>query len=359
MGQRQRLSRQYWDGVFSADFTLDGVRRRCAQLGQLLLQNRWSCLIGHDTRFMANQFARYAFRELEAQGVAVSFCPNPAPFPSVELALDQRKADAALLVSARNQPFWHNGLVLLTPPTDQLPLLLDPAAPWPVVAGQPFPGAPLEPGERTEVDLRAPYLEALRGAIDVELIRHSTLTVFVDPMNGTTSGYVPAALGDGGQTKAIEINRLRKLVRESDSHLGVALSADGRAIGAADNAGELVGPHDLALLLADYLSREYRQRGLVIMPQPNDAVDVAALRAWEASSGLKIEFAADPAARIVELLAQDRNSLLVGATAGGEVTLGRYGSSPDALLVALLLIEIVARFGNKLRPLMEQVKRTP
>lgn len=379
MGQRQRLSRQYWDGVFAADFTLDGVRRRCAQLGQLLLQNRWSCLIGHDTRFMANQFARYTFRELEAQGVAVTFCPNPAPFPSVELALDQRKADAALLVSARNQPFWHNGLVLLTPPTDQLPLLLDPAAPWPVAAGQLFPGAPLDPGERTEVDLRTPYLEALRGAIDVELIRHSTLTVFVDPMNGTTSGYVPAALGDGGQTKAIEINReidplfgrqpplpteaglnrLRKLVRESDSHLGVALSADGRAIGAADNAGDLIGPHDLALLLADYLSREYRQRGLVIMPQPGEAVDVAALRAWEANSGLKIEFAADPAARIVELLAQDRNSLLVGATAGGEVTLGRYGSSPDALLVALLLIEIVARFGNKLRPLMEQVKRTP
>ena len=59
---------------------------------------------------------------LEAQGVPVLFCPNPAPFPSVELALEQRKADTALLLSAGNQPFWYSGMIMLSPPTNQ-PLL--------------------------------------------------------------------------------------------------------------------------------------------------------------------------------------------------------------------------------------------
>jgi phosphomannomutase len=377
MSQRLRIIRQQWEGIYTADFTLDGIQRRCYQLAQTLLAHKWSCLVAHDTRFMGGQFARYAYRSLEAQSVPVFFCPNPAPFPSVELALEQRKTDTALLISAGNQPFWYNGMILIAPSTDRPLLNIDAATPAFDDPAVRFPAPQLDTTERTQVDLRAPYLGSLRDAIDIDLIRRATLTVFVDPMNGTTSGVIPAAIGEGGQTKAIEINRetdplfgrqppqpteaglnrLRKLVKESDSHLGVALSADGRALSAADNTGELVAPHDLALLLADYLSREYRQRGAVIVAQPADGTDLAGLRNWEAASGLRVEVIANPTARIAELLGHDRNSLLVGATANGEVTLGGYGTSPDATLVALLLIEISARFGSKLRTLVEGVRR--
>lgn len=375
MSQRQRLSRQYWEGIYTADFTLDGVYQRCYQLSQTLHTHKWSCLVTHDTRFMAGQFARYAYRVLQAQGVAVKFCSGATPFPAVELALEHHRADTALVVSARNLPFWYNGLVLLTPTIESPQLVAVPGLP-PADPAIGFPLPAFEPNDPAQIDLRAPYLEALRNAIDVELIRRTTLTVFVDPMNGTASGYIPAALGEHGQTKAIEINReidplfarqppqptesglnrLRKLVRESDSHLGVAISADGRAISAADNTGELLTPYDLALLIADYLHHEYRQRGMVVVPLAEGG-EGAALRRWEQSSGLRVEFAADPAARISDLLAHDRNSLLVGITTHGEVTLGRYGVSPDAVLVGLLLIEIVARFGSQLRPLLDKVRR--
>lgn len=374
MSQRPHLHRHQWEGVYTQDFTLDGFRRRGYRLGEVLVERKWSCLVAHDTRFMAGQFARYAYQCLEAQGVQVSFCPTPAPFPAVELALEQKRADAALIVSAGNRPFWYNGMIVLTPPLDLL-LLQDET---PVSAADvPFPPTPLANSERTQIDLRSPYLETLRGAVDVDLIRRMPLTIFVDAMNGTTSGYIPAALGEGGQTKAIEINRetdplfsrqppqpsetgfsrLRKLVRESDSHFGVALAADGRAIGVADNTGDMVRPLDLTLLLAQYLSRQYRQRGLIVAPWPADAADHATdLRAWEEATGLKVELVDDPAARVAELLNQDRNSLLVGTTATGEVTLGRYGASPDATLVALLLIEMVARLGGRLRTLIDELK---
>jgi len=379
---QRRLIRQQWEGIYAADFTLDGVRRRCRRLAEVLRANRWSCLVAYDTRFMASQFAQYAYRALDALGIPVSFCATPAPFPAVELALEQRRADVALLISAGNRPFWYSGMIALAPPTDR-PLLED--GPLPLDDGVPqilFPPVGLDSGERTQVDVRGPYLEALRNVVDVELIRRATLTVFVDAMNGTTSGYIPAALGEGGQTKAIEINReadslfgrqppqpteaglnrLRKLVKESDSHMGVALSADGRALGVADNTGELIAPLDLALLLARYLNRQYRQRGLVVVPPPAAAGasggDTAGLRAWEDANGLKELVAEGEADAIAELLAQDRNSLLIGITSGGEVTLGRYGAAPDAALVALVLIELAAREGSKLQTLVEQSKKT-
>jgi phosphomannomutase len=378
MSQRPRLQQHEWVGVYTADFTLGGVRERSVQLANVLLANKWNCLVAYDTRFMAAQFARYAYEILEAHGVQVSFCPTPAPFPSVELALEQRRADTALILSAGNQPFWYCGMIVLAPSLDQ-PLLN--GGPIEHAGGDPaieFPGPALDNSERNQFDLRGPYLEALRAAVDTDLIRRATLTVFVDPMNGTTSGYVPAAIGEGGQTKAIEINRetdplfgrqppqpaeaglhrLRKLVKESDSHLGVALSADGRALSLADSAGELVTPLDLTRLLASYLSRQHRQRGLVIGPLPPEG-EPAGLRAWADEAGLKIELLADPAARIAELAAHDRTSLLVGATAAGEVTLGRYGASPDASLVALMLIEMSARSGGKLRALIGDAKGKP
>lgn len=377
MSQRPRLNRHQWGGVYAADFTLDGFWRRVTRLAQTLTARKWSCLVAHDTRFMAGQFARYAYRGLEALGIPVSFCPTPAPFPAVELALEQKRADAALIVSAGNQQFWYNGMIVLIPPLDEP--LLDGSLPPIGEAGPEFPASPLDSSERTQIDLRTPYLETLRGAVDIELIRRATLTLFVDPMNGTTSGYIPAVLGEGGQTKAIEINRetdplfgrqppqpseaglnrLRKLVKESDSHFGVALSADGRAIGVADSVGDMVSPLDLTLLLAQYLSRQYRQRGLIVAPRPADQGEPpAGLRDWEEASGLKVELAGDPAARAAELLSQDRNSLLVGTTAAGEVILGRYNTSPDAMLVALLLIEMVARSGGKLRTLVDELRRT-
>jgi phosphomannomutase len=375
MSQRPRIQQHHWFGVYTADFTLDGVLARCLRLAEVLVANKWNCLVVHDTRFMGVQFARYAYRVLESCGVQVSFCPTPAPFPAVELALEQRRADTALILSAGNRPFWYCGMIVLAPTQGQ-PLLDDspPAQPF-TVASIDLSGPPLENTERNQFDLRGPYLEALRAAVDIELIRRATLTLFVDPMNGTTSGYIPAAIGEGGQTKAIEINReidplfgrqspqpsesglnrLRKLVKESDSHLGVALSADGRAISVADSAGELVTPLDLMRLLASYLSRQHRQRGLVVGPLPPEG-EPASLRAWADEAGLKVELLADPAARIADLVAQDRTSLLVGATATGELTLGRYGGSPDATLAALLLIEMSARFGGKLRALMDEAK---
>src|SRR6266542_4348728 len=207
-------------------------------------------------------------------------------------------------------------MTMIAPPTDRPLLNIDAATPAFDDPAVQFPAPQLDTTDRTQVDLRGPYLESLRDAIDIDLIRRATLTVFVDPMNGTTSGYIPAAIGEGGQTKAIEINReldplfgrqspqpsgsglnrLRKLVKESDSHLGVALSADGRAISVVDSVGELVAPLDLTRLLASYLSRQHRQRGLVVGPLPREG-EPASLRAWADEAGLKVELLADPAAR--------------------------------------------------------------
>lgn len=371
MTQRPRLHCSQWDGVYTSDFTLESVQQHCWQVSESLRQQNAACLVAHDTRFLSGQYARYIYQFLIDHGVRASLCPVPAPIPAVYLALEQGRAQAALMVSAGNRPHWYNGLMFVSAVGDTAVQAAVPVPPG--FTPGPFPPTAQLDSEQTQIDLRSPYLEFVRGIVDIELVRRSKLTVFVDPMNGTTSGYIPALLGDGAQTKAIEINRetdplfgrqpphpfetgvprLRKLVRESDSHLGAALAADGRVISVTDSSGELVPPTELALLLAQYLARQYRQRGLVVVPLPENS---AGLRQWEDASGLKVEAHAASSARIDELVAQDRNALLVGATAMGAITLGRFSSSADAVLVAMLLIEMVARGGGRIRVLLDELR---
>ncbi|GAB4121699.1 MAG: phosphoglucomutase [Roseiflexaceae bacterium] len=374
MGHRPQLQYHRWEGIVAADVTLVGMRQRAAALATHVVQRGWTCLVAFDTRFMAGQFALDALRTLEAAGASCLFCPTPVPIAAIERALDQRRADCALIMTAGSRPFWYSGLLALTPPIDQdlfhgdLPLA-DQVRPFPPTS---------DTTESPTIDLRSLYIDNLRTSVDVELIRRSTQTIFVDPMSGTASGLIPAVLGDASQTKAIEINResdplfarqtphpleaglarLRKLVRESDSHFGVACSADGRAIGVVDTAGELLSPYDLALVIGQHLSRHYRQRGLVILPPspPGAQEIVGGARAWEDAYGLKLEQREATGVRIAELSERDRASLVVGITPTGEVTLGRMLGVPDALLAALVLLEAVTRSGMKLRPLLLQLR---
>ncbi|NJN18227.1 MAG: phosphoglucomutase [Oscillochloris sp.] len=377
MSLRYRPYAQAWEAVFAADFTLDALRRRGIALASALLAKNLSCLIAYDTRFLGQSFARMLALDLHAAGIRVTLAAGPAPLPAVHHAIERRVADIALVVTARNQPYHQNGLALIAAPQHALSLSASDDLPPPAV----FPPGdqPIEP----TTDLRAPYLDALRSAIELELIRRVSLTIFVDAMSGTTAGMVPTLLGEGGQTRAIEINRdadplfgrvtplpalsglarLKKLVRESDSHLGMALSADGTALGIVDKSGEVIDPFEITLLLASYLARQYRQRGTVLLPPPNAESPLAAgyqLAAWEDAAGVKVEVSREPDQRLAEFLAQPKPNLLIGVGSAGELLLGRLSACPDALLAGMLIVELLARSGGSLRSLLdaqrEQIK---
>jgi phosphomannomutase len=368
-----------WEGVFAVDFTLDQVRRRCYALARTLSERSWTCLVAYDTRFMSNLFAQDVVATLGAQGISIRIAAAAAPLPAIQFALDHNVANCALVVSARNRPFSYNGLVLLLPggasllngdqPSPELP------APFPPVADI----STALPTEQI-LDLRTPYFDALRDEVDIDLIRRVAMTMFVDPMNGTTAGAFPMLIVENGQTRAIEINRdtdplfgrvtplpagsgltrLRKLVRESDSHLGLAFSADGTALGVVDKNGEQLELAEVALLLSSYFGRQYRQRGIVVAPPPTAnsplAPIIARSAAWEEATGLKLELLPDPAPRIAELLSQEKNNLVLGCTTAGEIVLGRYTLYPDAMLAGLFMAEMVARNGGNLRMLIDQLR---
>lgn len=351
---------QAWEAAYTAELTLDQLRRRAATVGAALAGQRARCLIAFDTRFLANLLAQTLAHDLAAQGVSVMLAGAPAPLPAIHHALDRKQADCALYVSARNRPYYMGGLILIA--DEKSGLSIDPS-PDPLPSLE-FP--PPSPPQET-VDLRAPYLDALRSVIDLDAIRRLPMTFFIDAMAGTTAGMATALLGEGGQTRAIEINRdpdplfargapqpfeaslnrLRKLVRESDSHLGLALSGDGTALAVVDPTGEVLDPFEVSLLLGGHLATHHRQRGLVLAPPPAPNGPLRAhpkhLTAWQEVTGMKLELVSDG-------LHLERQPV-VAMTATGEVALSRWSGCPDGLLAGLFLCEAVSRSNGGLRAL--------
>lgn len=387
MNSRIRLFNNRWDGVFTTDFNLDHVRRRCYRLGKSLLSNNLDCLVAYDTRFMSNLFAQDVYHHLLLQGVPVSLVPIPVPLPAVQMMLEKQQAKSALFISARNRPYWYNGLVLLQPHGFNLSLAAheSDSTGEGELALQRFPAttessAGADAASESVIDVRKIYLEAVRGLIDVNLIRRATLTIFANPMHGTMAGYLPAVIGDNSQTKAIEINReidplfgkitpmptpaalvrLSKLVRESDSHIGLAFSADGTILGVVDKSGMQFEQFEVVLLLASYLATQYRQKGVVVTPPPAAGTPFANARAdrstWEDVLGFKVELTANATDRIIEFLYRDDENLLVGCTNEGELILRNYSPYPDALIAGLLLVELMARSGGSLRTSLDELR---
>ncbi len=370
MSPRYRLLDYTWEAVYAADFTLDHVRRRGAMIAAGLAARGWSCLVAYDTRFMGNLFARALYTDLMARGVEAHLALSPTPLPALYSALERKGADCALVVTARKRPYYYNGLALIAPPPG---ITLGMPDEQPHMAFSPLiDPAPLPPDL---LDLRTEYIESLRGVVDLDLIRRVPMTIFVDPMNGTTAGSFTMLLGEGGQTRAIEINRepdphfakvtphpaesgllrLKKLVRESDSHLGLAISADGTALAVIDKSGEQINLTEIALLLSTYLGRQYRHKGLILLPPPtsDSPFNAARLAAWEDANGIKLELTMDTNTRVAELMAQDRPGLLLGLNPDAEICIGRFAAYPDALLAGLLVAEMVARSGGSLRTLLD------
>jgi phosphomannomutase len=364
MAARVRLYTSRWSGQFAVDFTLAALIARCEPLAEQLAASRRTCLLTYDTRFMSQLFARELRRLFNERGVSTLFASSHVSLPITRHALSTGQADCALSVSAGNLPYWHNGLILVSRHAD----LVLPKRSSAEAATAVFPPPSLDENDPQVRDLRGPYIEMLRAQIDVDAIRRATMTIFVDVMNGASAGCIPAIIGEG-QTKAIEINReadplfgrlvphplenglarLRKLVRESDSHVGVAIAADGTALSVVDNMGNVVAGAKLLLLLARYLQNEYRARGTVITPPEDRAI----LGPHEQRLGLRVEYAEQPDTTIAT--AYNDRSLLIGRTPDECFSVGRAASEADAVLAALLVIELIARSGGRLNTLVEEL----
>ncbi len=369
-----------WRAVIADQFTFANVRLVVGAIaGHVLSKNKKPTLIiGHDPRFLSENFAASAAAALRAHGVRVLLCDHSAPTPAIAFEILRRKTDGAINFTASHNPAEYHGLKFSGP--DGGPALpevtKDIEARVAQLAGK-APEGPLH-GEREDCDgverisPRELYLARLMQLVNIGALRGAKFNFVCDPLHGCGAGYLDRALLDQGiSLHAIRTNRdvlfdgtgpdvsesnlatLRAAVLEHGANAGLATDGDADRFGIIDVDGSFVQPNHILALLYDYV---VETRGWKL----GTARSVATTHLLDAVA----KFHGQPVYQtpvgfkyIGELIKQDKIAL--GGEESAGLSIRGHVPEKDGILACLLVAEMIAvrraSLAEQLRSLFKKV----
>ncbi len=385
MPQPIKFGTDGWRGLIADDFTFDRVALVAPLAAKILAKvygettNSRTIIVGHDRRFLAEEFALKAAETIQAAGFDVMLTDNYAPTPAFSLAAKQQNALGAIVLTASHNPGKYLGLKVKgafggsVPPeiTQQIEALLpkDESAPRTVETGN-------DPGSLNSFNPWPSYCETLRGMVDIEGIRKAIssgkLTVFVDVMHGAAAGGLAQILEvpvqeinsnrdpffGGGAPEPLprylsELFQVIKTRKQTEGSLAIGFVFDGDSdrIAAVDGAGNFLSSQILIPILIEHLAKRRGLTGEVIKTLSGSDLfpkiaSLYNLPVFETAIGYK--YIAD---RMLT------THVLVGGEESGGIGYGTHIPERDALLSALYLLEAVVQSGEDLSDIYQRLQR--
>ncbi|MEE9599522.1 MAG: phosphoglucomutase/phosphomannomutase family protein [Anaerolineales bacterium] len=292
MVQQIKFGTDGWRGHVGENYTFANVRRCTQGFASYLIdegfQGRW-VIVGHDRRYQAEQFAAAAAEVLAGNGLKVYLTDGPTPTPVISYAVVDKKAAAAINITASHNPYTDNGFKVrdenggAIDPDGLLRIEKNIPDTEDLVKRIPITDA-IDAGSLVMFDAAPAYIEHIQTLIDLQPIKDAGLRVLVDPMWGNGAGWFPKLIG-GGATKVFEIHQDRNpnfpemsrpepippnvdvgLDATLDHKADVLIINDGDAdrLGIGDEKGQFVDQLRVYALMAYYLLEVRGMRGPIV-----------------------------------------------------------------------------------------------
>ncbi len=332
-------------------------------------------IIGYDTRFFSEDFARASAAVLQSDGCRVLLCGVPTPTPAIAHAIIHGKLDGGVNITASHNPAQYNGLKFSG--SDGGPALPE------VTKDLEKRAAKLEDGPAQHhemedtfehIDPRAAYFEQLRRMIRFDVLQKAKGNFVCDAVHGCGAGWLDRILAENGMNiTSIRANRdvlfdgtgpdpseenlgpLKKAVAEKKALAGLATDGDADRFGIVDRDRAFISPNHILGLVFDYLleTRGYKLGASrsVATTQLIDAVaKLHGVKVYETPVGFKY---------VGPLLREDKIAL--GGEESAGMTIRGHLPEKDGILACLLVGEMIAArqasLSDQLRDLFRRVGR--
>jgi alpha-D-glucose phosphate-specific phosphoglucomutase len=366
-----------WRGAIAEDYTFDNVRR-CAQGFATYLKNHQKqgqdVVVGHDKRFLSENFALTVAEVLAGNGFHVYLTDGATPTPVISYAVVDKKAVAAVNITASHNPAKDNGFKVRENhggaiPPDELKEIehLIPENVEDVVSLQSTEA--ISAGKITYFDASVNYIEHLKGLIDLEPIRNAGLRIMYDGMWGNGAGWFTRLLA-GGKTEVIEIHNTRNplfpemkrpepippnidvgLKATVDNHADVLVINDGDAdrVGIGDENGVFINQLQVYALLAYYMLDIRKERGAIVKTLSTTSMleklgKLYDVPVYETGVGFKYV-----APKMIET-----NAMMGGEESGGYAFRGNVPER-DGILAGLYMLDFMVKTGKKPSELLKML----
>ncbi|MEX2492751.1 MAG: phosphoglucomutase/phosphomannomutase family protein [Nitrospirales bacterium] len=367
-----------WRAIIGEDFTVQNVRIVCQGIAQYLRQQKigqQGILIGYDTRFLGERFAKVVAEVMAAHGIPCLLCDRDTPTPAISYHVMTRKLAGGINISASHNPPEWNGIKMtpdwggpaLPETTKAIELRI-----LPLLHGDHIKWSPWERAQSDGMvryfDPQPDYLKALEKLVDRDRIRNGRIRVIFDPLFGTTRNYLDEFLRGAGAKMAIlhhwrdpyfggfrpeptdeTLQELKDTVCKEGAHLGLAADGDGSRFGIVDADGTFIQANYILAVLLDYLIKSRQWTGAVARSvATTHLIDAVAahhnLSVHETPVGFKF---------IGELLA--KGEIMFGGEESAGLSIKGHVPEKDGILAGALVAEMVAFTGKTIQDLLKDL----
>jgi len=360
-----------WRGVIADDFTYANVRKVAYAIARYVVRAERPArrvLVGYDTRYASERFARVAAEVVAMTGTPVWLADQACPSPALSLLVCQCRAVGGIMITASHNPYRWNGVKFKASygSSASPAIVAQIEKELETVLREGVPALPPRNDLIGSLDVRAPYLETIEKLVDWNRLRSAEFRFVVDPMHGATRGLLRELLmrhgiacGEirstrdplfgGVNPEPIEphIEALRRAVVSGSYDAGFCADGDGDRIGAVDRDGTFVTPHQIFSLLLWHLAGTRQLTGDVAKTfSATKMVDRIAQKfgrkVYETPIGFKY---------ICEVMLE--HDILLGGEESGGIGTKLHLPERDATVTALLLAELMAWHGKTLGELVK------
>jgi len=367
-----------WRAIISDEFTVENVRIVTQAIADYIKdkgQSEKGIVIGYDTRFMSEHFARTAACVMAANGIKAYLSDRDAPTPVVSMEILRRKAAGGINITASHNPPEYSGIKFspdwggpaLPEETKQIEDRANALMLAPAVMDMPYEDARSR-GLVEEISAVRPYLEDLKTKINFQAIEAKSPRVALDPLYGTARGYLDDVLkGLGLEVTVLHDRRdpyfgghrpepaeeyleeLIKVVQDGDYTIGLATDGDADRFGIVDADGEFITPNEVIALALDYLIRVRGFKGGVARSVATThlidrVANLHGREVFETPVGFKF---------IGELISKDK--IVIGGEESAGLTIKGHVPEKDGILACLLALEMVCAEGMSLRKQLDRL----
>jgi phosphomannomutase len=370
-----RFGTDGWRAVVADDFTYANVRAVAQGVAAYLGTEPRPVVVGHDSRYCAELFAREVARVLVANGQRVVLLDRVTPTPAVSWAITRQRAAGGVVVTASHNSAEFNGI-------KYKPDFGGSAPPEVVAEIERHTAEALEAGvtELTYeeavatgrlqlVDPLPDFFEQLGRMVDLDALRSHGLRVLHEAMYGAGAGLIARALG-GGSTTVEELHGERnpgfggmhpepidrympeamERMASGAFDLGIANDGDADRVGIIDEQGRYVNQLQVMALFAMYLLEKRGMRGDIVRSVTTSGmIDVLGKRFGVTVHEMPVGF------KYIGTKMMETDAILGGEESGGFAFRGHIPER-DGILSGLMMAAMIVDYGLPLSGILQHLE---
>lgn len=362
-----------WRAIIADEFTFSNVEIITRGIAKYLKDKNKlrPVVVGYDTRFLADKFARFCAETLSFQGIEVFLTNRDTPTPVVAFSVIKKKSGGAIMFTASHNPPEYCGLKFI-----------------PEYGGPALPEATEEiernilavSGERLAVsgerlakikifDPQPEYFKKLKSLINFSAIKKANLKIAYDPMYGTGRDYLDKILKDYCKTEVIHnylnplfggrlpdpseknLVELKQKVLKENLDIGVSTDGDADRFGIIDKNGDYFTPNQIITLLFYHLVKNRNYQGKVARTvATTSALDKLArkynIEVIETQVGFKY---------IGEVMR--KTPVIIGGEESGGLSILGHIPEKDGILACLLVLEMISAEKKSVKNIYHEVQK--